>query len=175
MSVARRRSMPATLVLATLLATFVALAATWIASRARRAESPRWTSQSFAPLRTAPGAPVGWDERWVVAVHPGCPHCATSLASLAAARERTGAAIEITALIVDAARAPSDSTVARLPADETCWDASGRWRARWRHGVYGEVLCFDARGALLRTIPPFMNAAAAERRLIALGLDAWPD
>ncbi len=111
----------------------------------------------------------------MVAVHPGCPHCRTSLASLAAARERTGAAIEITALIVDAARAPSDSVVAHLPADETSWDANGRWRARWRHGVYGEVLCFDPRGALRRVLPPFMNPVDAERGLIALGLDAWPE
>ena len=129
----------------------------------------------FAALRSAPGAPAGWEERWVVAVHPGCPHCRASLASLAAARDRSGAAVEITALIVDAQVPPADSTVAHLPADETRWDARGRWRRAWGHGVYGEVLCFDAAGALRRVLPPFLDPAEAERSIDALGLAAFPD
>ena len=172
----RRRSfaVPAFLVAipAVLLA---ALAAEWALGRTRPLETPRWRERSFAALRTAPGAPVGWEERWVVAVHPGCTHCRRSLASLAAARDRSGAAVEITALIVDAQVPPPESTVARLPADETRWDARGRWRRRWGHGVYGEVLCFDAAGVLQRVLPPFPDALEAERRIDALGLDAFPE
>ena len=172
----RRSSVVATVVVAAIPAVLLAgLAVEWALTRTRAPETPLWRENTFAALRSAPGAPAGWEERWVVAVHPGCPHCRASLASLAAARDRSGAAVEITALIVDAAVPPPDSTVARLPADETRWDARGRWRRRWGHGVYGEVLCFDAAGVLQRVLPPFLDPAEAERHIDALGLTAFPE
>lgn len=171
----RRSSATAAALVAIPTVLLAALAIEWVLARSRPHETPRWRERSFAALRSAPGAPAEWDERWVVAVHPGCPHCRVSLASLAAARDRSGAAVEITALIVDAAVPPPDSTVARLPADETRWDARGRWRRGWGHGVYGEVLCFDPAGTLQRVLPPFLDPAEAERRIDALGLAALPE
>jgi hypothetical protein len=153
----------------------LALAVEWTIERGRPHETPLWNDRSFTALRTAPGAPAGWEERWVVAVHPGCPHCRVSLASLAAARDRSGAAVEITALIVDAAAPPSQSMLARLPADETRWDERSRWRRGWGHGVYGEVLCFDPGGALRRVLPPFLDVGDAEQRITALGLAAFTE
>ena len=159
-------------VLSTLL---LALAVLWIAARARVTEVPRWSDEEFASLHEAPGAPDGWAERWVVAVEPDCPHCRVSLESVAAARDHSGAAVDVTALIVDAARAPADSTLAMLPADESRWDSGGRWRRSWGHAIYGEVLCFDPAGRLLRVLPPFRDASEARRQLSSLGLDAFPE
>lgn len=153
----------------------VALGALWAHSRLAPRETPRWTPGEFTALTEARGAPAAWDERWVVAYHPGCPHCAASLASVATARDAALAPIRITALIVDAAAAPAESLLARLPADETWWDSGGRWRGRWRHAVYGEVACFDAHGNLLRILPPFAAETEARRRLATLGLEALPD
>ena len=171
----RRPSALAVAVVALPAALLGVLAVEWAIQRGRPHEMPRWNERTFAALRVAPGAPPEWEERWVVAVHPGCPHCRVSLASLAAARDGSGAAVEITALLVDTAAPPPDSTVAHLPADETRWDARGRWRSAWGHGVYGEVLCFDPAGALRRVLPPFLAPADARRRLTALGLAALPE
>lgn len=174
--IAERRSSVVTVSLIAIPALLLAsLGTDWAIHRGRSRAAPRWNEGTFAALRTAPGVPAVWDERWVVAIHPGCPHCRTSLASLAAARDRSGAAVEITALIVDAPAPPPDSIVAHLPADETRWDARGRWRRAWGHGVYGEVLCFDPTGALRRVLPPFSEPADAERRITALGLASFPE
>ena len=174
--IAERRSSVVTVSLIAIPALLLAsLGVDWAIHRGRPREAPHWSERIFVALRAAPGAPAEWEERWVVAVHPGCPHCRASLASLAAARDRSGAAVEITALIVDAGSPPPDSTVAHLPADETRWDARGRWRRAWGHGVYGEVLCFDPAGALRRVLPPFSEPAEAERRITALGLAAFPE
>lgn len=174
--IAKRRPSVVTVSLIAIPAVLLAsLGADWAVHRSLPHETPRWNERTFTALRTAPGAPVEWEERWVVAVHPGCPHCRVSLASLAAARDRSGAAVEITALIVDAPAPPPDSIVAHLPADETRWDARGRWRRAWGHGLYGEVLCFDAAGALRRVLPPFLEPADADRRITALGLAAFPE
>jgi len=85
------------------------LGALWALDRSRPRETPSWSDDAFVELRQTPGAPEAWAERWVVAFHPGCPHCRASLASLAAARDRTGARVRIAALIVDAPRPPADS------------------------------------------------------------------
>ena len=152
-------------------AMLIVLGAEWAVSRTRSAETPRWDDDAFIALNAAPGAPPVWDERWAVAVHLGCPHCRTSLASLAAARDRSGAAIRVTALIVDASQAPADSILTRLPADESRWDADGRWRRRWGHRLYGEVFCFDPRGSLLRTLPPLSGPDQASRFLSVAGIE----
>lgn len=149
---------------------FVALGITWGLSRIQYRERPRWDEAAFPALGAALGAPEGWSERWVVAVHPGCPHCHTSLESVAAARDRDAPPIRTTALIVDAPRTPPDSVVADLPADETRWDADGRWRRRWGHRVYGEVMCFDGEGRLRRLLPPFGSPRLASTAMARLGL-----
>jgi hypothetical protein len=132
-----------------------ALGALWLLDRTRPRETPRWDSAAFPALRRAPGIADGWRERWVVAVHPGCPHCRASLAALAAARDRSRAEVLVTALVVDEPDRPPDAVLAALPADEACWDSRRIWRDRWRHRVYGEVLCFDSDGKPLRQLAPF--------------------
>ena len=151
----------------TLVTTALAVLGVAWANRGRGVEPPRWKASAFVPLGEAPGAPAAWRERWVVAVHPGCPHCAVSLASLAAARDGTHAEVRVTALLVDLESAPPADVVAALPADETWWDVDGRWRWRWAHRVYGEVLCFDPAGRLLRLMPALGSEAEAVRRLEA--------
>jgi hypothetical protein len=163
-----RTSMTPTLVLgAGTLATaaFLALAGLWALDRAHPREAPRWEPARFPALHAAPGAAEGWREHWVVAVHPGCPHCRVSLSVLAAARDRSRAAVHVTALLVDVPEPPGDG-LAAMPADEVHWDAEGCWRQRWRHRVYGETFCFDSTGTLIRSLAPF---ARVEEALEALG------
>ena len=154
---------------------FVSLGTAWGLSRIQYRERPRWDEDRFPAIHRAPGAADGWFERWVVAVHPGCPHCRVSLESLAAARDRGAFAIRVTALLVDTPLIPPDSVLARLPADETRWDSAGRWRHRWGHRVYGEVLCFDNEGRLRRLLPPLADPDEATRRLAAHGLAGLPN
>jgi len=145
-----------------------ALGTCWAIDRLHARETPRWESDSFIELREAPGAPAVWTERWVVAVHPGCPHCRASLGRLAAARDQNGADIRIVALLVDQPSRSPDSLVRHLPADEVCWDATGRWRKQWGHRVYGEVSCFAPNGRLIRLLPPFGNVEDAAVKLRGL-------
>ncbi len=137
----------------------------WLIDRARPREAPRWNEAVFVPLHEAPGAPEGWSERWAVALHPGCPHCRASLVALAEARDRSGAPVRVTALLVDASWPPPDSVLARLEADEIWWDVENRWRRRWGHRVYGETFCFDSTGALTRLLPPFARREDASSAL----------
>jgi hypothetical protein len=150
----------------------LALGALWAIDRARPREVPGWTSDAFVALHAAPGAPQEWRERWVVAYHPGCPHCRACLASLAAARDRSGAAVCVTALLVDSSAPPADSVLRALPADETWWDERRRWRDRWGQRVYGVIFCFDPGGRLLRELAPVPAVEAAARRLSEFRLDA---
>lgn len=173
-AVPRRRAWIAAL-LGFLALSFLALGAAWSLARVQPREEPRWDEDGFVALREAPGSPDVWTERWVVAVHPGCPHCRVSLESLTAVRDRSAARVRITALIVDTEAAPPDSIVTRLPADEARWDSAGRWRQRWGHRVYGEVCCFDTEGRLRRTLPPLADQDEAARRLAAHGLTGRPN
>lgn len=171
----RRHASGAAAVLGFIALLFASLGVAWGLSRVQYRERPRWEEAAFPVLRRAPGAAEGWSERWVVAVHPGCPHCRVSLESLAAARDGGAFAVRVTALLVDTPVVPHDSVLVRLPADETRWDSSGRWRTRWGHRVYGEVLCFDSEGGLRRVVPPFGEAAEAARRLAVHGLAGAPE
>lgn len=146
---------------------FLLLGALWSADRTRSRERPRWDETDFIRLTTSRPEPGAWAERWVVAFHPGCPHCANSLASLAAARDRLGARVRVAALLVDVTAAPADSIVAGIPADEVFRDAAGRWRRRWGHRVYGEILCFESDGRLARVLAPFADEHDAASRLNA--------
>jgi len=154
---------------------FLALGVVWATTRLQPHPLPRWDERGFVPLRSAPGGPEMWFERWVVAVHPGCPHCRSSLGHLAHARDRMAARVRIAALVVDAPAAPPDSAVAHWPADEVLWDVAGRWRASWGHRIYGEVLCFDATNQLIRQLAPLATAEDAAHRLEALHLNTLPD
>lgn len=145
------------------LVALVALGALWRLDRTRRWEAPRWDTSRYEALgifdRDAPDTPR---ETWVVAVHPGCPHCRASLGEALRTRDREGAPLRIAALIVDTPRRPPASLAADLGADQTWWDSQNRWRARWGHRVYGEVLCFDADGALLRELAPLTPSYTPE-------------
>ncbi len=148
----------------------LSLGAAWGLSRVQYRERPRWHDGWFPSLDRGRALPAAYRERWVVAVHPRCGHCLTSLRGLAEARERTGAAVRVTALLVDTGDAPPDGALARTEADESRWDRDGRWRHRWGHRVYGEVMCFDAGSRLRRTLPPLASAGEAVERLAAFGL-----
>jgi hypothetical protein len=152
----------------------VALGVLWALDRTRPRETPRWDTAAFPALHRAPGAAEGWRERWVVAVHPGCPHCRVSLTALTAARDRSRAEVLVTALVVDEPDRPPDQVLASLPADEACWDSRRIWRDRWRHRVYGEVLCFDAEGEPLRQLAPFDRVETAVETLEAEELTDEP-
>jgi hypothetical protein len=143
----------------------VALGVSWGLSRVKYRERPRWSDAAFPALQPAQGAVERWNQRWAVAVRLGCPHCRISLESLAAARDRFAPDLRVTALLVDTDAPPPDSVLVLLPADEVRWDHEGRWRRRWGHGVYGEVLCFEPDGRLRRTLPPFGDMHDAVRRL----------
>ena len=143
----------------------LALGVSWGLSRVRYRERPRWHEEAFPILHAAPGATSEWSERWAVAVRLGCPHCRVSLESLADARDRFAPNLRVTALLVDTTSPPPDSVLALLPADEACWDSTQRWRRRWGHRVYGEVLCFESDGRLRHTLPPFGDLHDAVRRL----------
>jgi hypothetical protein len=88
---------------------------------------------------------------WLVAVNPDCPHC---LQALARRRAHPPRGAQVGALIVDAPRPSDPSRLAEWRVAPVWWDARGSWRREWGHRVYGEVLCFDARGRYLATLPP---------------------
>jgi hypothetical protein len=136
----------------------VALGVLWRLDRSRAWEVPRWDRAWFDVLRdrgdgAAAGA-AGPTETWAVVVNPECSSCLASLRAALATRERQRAPIRIAALIVDTPERPGRDVSDGLAADAVWWDRDQRWRKRWGHRVYGEVLCFDAGGALVRTLGP---------------------
>ncbi len=104
-------------------------------------------------------------ETWAVAVNPGCALCRGSLARGLAVRGLAGAPVRLAVLVVDTPRRPSSATLASLAADEFRWDSAGAWRHRWGHRIYGELLCFDRSGRLVRTIAPLGDSLATRRAL----------
>ena len=140
----------------------VVLGALWRHDRLRAWESPRWDDARLVVLRI--GASGGGEaETWAVAVNPECAHCRASLARTLAIRGLAPAPVRVAALIVDVARRPASATLATLSVDELRWDSTGTWRHRWGHRVYGELLCFDRAGRLVRTLAP-LGDSIAERR-----------
>ena len=132
----------------------IAIGALWQFDRTRGWETPRWDPSRYEPLAVAEATAGEPGETWVIAVHPGCPHCGASLRQALRTRDRESSPIRIAALIVDTERRPPATLAAELGADEAWWDSENRWRRRWGHRIYGEVLCFDARGTLLRQLAP---------------------
>ena len=88
---------------------------------------------------------------WLVAVNPACAHCLEQHARLVGC---AGRGPRVGALLVDTPGRPGHALLARLGGGPVWWDADGSWRRRWGHRVYGEVLCFDARGRYRSTRPP---------------------
>ena len=133
---------------------FLLLGGWWALDRGRQWETPSLQAR-FSKLRTSTApASEGW---WLMPVNLRCPHCMESLERLRA--EAVGLHRPLlVALIVDQDRMPSGRVVGDLPVDQVWWDASGVWRHRWGHRVYGEVLRFDPRGRYLGTLPARLGA-----------------
>jgi hypothetical protein len=108
-------------------------------------------------------------ETWAVAVNPGCALCRGSLERAQAVRRLVRSPVRLAVLVVDSPHRPHSATVASLPADELRWDSTGAWRRRWGHRVYGELLCFDRAGRLVRTLAPLADSIATGRALRLAG------
>lgn len=148
--------------LALALVLIAALGALWAWSRLRPIESPRWSPERFA--RVAAPSDSGASERWIVAVHPGCPACTRHLAWLSARlaeRERPPA---LGVLVVDEpARPEALGARADLRAG-VWWDSAGVWRRAWGRGRYGETYRFASDGRLLGTTGVDVMPDSAVRR-----------
>jgi hypothetical protein len=129
-----------------------ALGVLWHLDRTREWEAPRWDAALFEVLHEGPAEEPS--ETWAVAVNPECRSCLVSLRAALAARDRQRAPLRVAALVVDTPARPGGDLVRALGADAVWWDRDGRWRKRWGHRVYGEVLCFDGSGTLLRVLGP---------------------
>ncbi len=134
------------------LAALVALGWLWHRDRTRAWEPPG-LGAPLVLLREAEAGPDAGSaaETWLVAVNPECPHCLVALRRLADCHV---SGVRVGALVVDTPARPGAPVLAALPGAPVWWDAGGAWRRRWGHRVYGELLCFDARGRYLRTRPP---------------------
>ena len=130
----------------------VLLGGWWVSDRARRWERPRWSSESFDLLRAMPRVEPRGEAQWVVVVNPRCPSCLSSLWRLHATWTRHTTREELVALIVDTPVRPDPRTLHGLPPIPVWWDRENRWRRRWGHRLYGELLQFDGSGRYLRTI-----------------------
>jgi hypothetical protein len=122
----------------------VALGVLWLRDRGRQWDRPRWPDVSFVALRAGPV-----DEREpisVIAVHPGCPHCMSTVARLARGWSADHPGERLAALIIDCPRRPPERVWRAIPIAAVWWDRRDVWRARWGHRLYGERLCFDAGG-----------------------------
>jgi hypothetical protein len=137
----------------------VMLGAWWASDRARRWERPRWNRESFEPLRAVPLVEPRGMARWVVVVNPRCPSCLETLWRLHHTWSRHAAGEQLVALIVDTPVRPDPRALRRLPPIPLWWDRENRWRRRWGHRLYGELIQFDVAGRHLRTI----TAAEAAR------------
>jgi hypothetical protein len=131
------------------LAGLVALASAWLLDRSRPWETACWRTDRFV-LVGGHSDPAYRGEHWVVAVQPDCPHCMATTPVIADSARRLG--VRIAALLVDCRHAPDPARLRILHVDELWWDADQVWRRRWGHRVYGELLRFDATGALIE--PP---------------------
>lgn len=127
---------------------FAAIGVLWWSDRTHRWETPRWEPSRWSML-TAPALAGG--PRALIAVHPGCAHCRTRLAELAAAGDSLGA--PLAALLVDVAPRPARVDLGVPLPGGVWWDSAGVWRDTWGRRVYGETFVFDSLGALARVVP----------------------
>jgi hypothetical protein len=129
------------------------LGAWWATDRVHAWEQPRWSCESFELLPGSPRHEPGPRERWAVATNPRCRHCIAVAWRLYDAREREPWPAELVALIVDTPSRPGRRVLLPLPPVPMWWDRENRWREKWGHRLYGEVLQFDRRGRYLGTVP----------------------
>ncbi len=135
----------------------------WASDRARRWEPPRWSMDTFVPLRASPRAAPAAPTLWVVAVNPRCPSCIGTLRRLHAVWARQDRPEELIALIVDSPARPEPGALRGIPPIPVWWDRENLWRVRWGHRLYGELLEFDASGRYLRSITADDAARTASR------------
>jgi len=128
------------------------LGAWWTSDRARHWEPPRWSDASFELLRPLPQVEPREGGRWVMAVNPRCPSCLRALWNLHTTWPQRPGREGLVALIVDTPVRPDPRTLRSLPPISVWWDRENRWRRRWGHRIYGELLQFDRSGRYLRTI-----------------------
>lgn len=136
---------------ATLIAV-VLLGAWWTSDRTRRWERPRWSSASFELLRPRTHLEPRGEARWVMAVNPRCPSCLRALWRLHTAWPPHSGREGLAVLIVDTPVRPDLRALCRLPPIAVWWDRENRWRRRWGHRLYGELIQFDGSGHYLQTI-----------------------
>jgi len=129
----------------------VAVAVLWTRDRFRDRVSVVFEPARFAVLTPPATSP---DERWIVAVNPGCSHCREHLAALESQLAGSPEHARLGALIVDTPQRPDTLTLAPLAPAGVWWDSAGVWRSQWEHRVYGEVMQFAADGTLRATQPP---------------------
>ena len=129
----------------------VAVAVLWTRERFRDRATAVFDPARFAVLTPPATSP---DERWLVAVNPGCSHCREHLVALEARLVGSPEHARLGALIVDTPQRPDTLTLAPLAPAGVWWDSAGIWRQTWEHRVYGEVLQFAADGSLRATRPP---------------------
>ncbi len=128
-----------------------ALGMAWWRDRIRPHETPRFEAARFEPI--AAGEPLHGRERWIVAVHLGCPHCTSHLRALAARIATRRAPPALGALLVDQPGRPAADTLGLTLPGGVWWDHAQVWRERWGHRVYGETFRFTSDGRLLSSTP----------------------
>ena len=141
------------------LAIFVAIGLAWGWDRVRGHETPRFSPAAFVALApraaASAGRPLG-----LVAVNPVCPHCRLRYRQLAAALAARADAPALGVLVVDTPRRPDTLSLGAAAPGGVWWDSAQVWRARWRRGLYGELLVFDPHGTLVAAHGPGWNPAA---------------
>lgn len=150
------------------LAMAVLLGGWWARDRGRHWEPPRWDRQAFVPLRAGADAGPATRTLWVVTINPRCPSCLATLRRLHAAWTRRARAQDLVALIVDSPARPGPRALRAIPPIPVWWDRENRWRQRWGHRLYGELLEFDASGTYRRSIPADAAVRGAESTAPAL-------
>lgn len=146
------------------LVAMAALGLVWWHDRGRAWETPRWDERWFPVLRAgAEHARARATERWVVAVNPECSHCLIRLAALDDSLDALRTP-ELVALVVDTPSRPGPQALAAIRAPRVHWDETNRWRVRWGHRAYGEVLRFDEAGRYLSGVPSRGRGARQTKR-----------
>lgn len=129
-----------------------ALGVAWWRDRAKHYDTPRFDAVAFEPIvAAAPLEPTR--ERWIVAVHLGCPHCTQHLAALEARIAARPSPPALGALLVDEPTRPSASALRQALPAGVWWDREQHWRERWGRRVYGETFRFTSEGRLLGSTP----------------------
>ncbi|MFN8589654.1 MAG: hypothetical protein U0704_17845 [Candidatus Eisenbacteria bacterium] len=133
---------------------FVAIGLLWWRDRTRVWEAPRWDETRWVAIAPATAPVPASGRRLLIAVHPGCSHCRTRLAQLAAEGAADSLGAPLAALLVDVEPRPGRVELGTPLPGGIWWDSAGAWRNAWGRRVYGEGYVFTAGGALERVVPP---------------------